>query len=79
MSVLEKAEYTLGRPQYHLRIKPGDVGKMVCAVSGNLVTGEVIYEEENTGLVQGWENAIAVTLEGIYRYESGGHEQAPAG
>ena len=48
---------------------------MVCAVSGNLVTGEVIYEEENTGLVQGWENAIAVTLEGIYRYESGGYER----
>ena len=57
MSVLDKAEYTLGRPQYHLRIK----------------------EEENTGLVQGWENAIAVTLEGIYRYESGGHGQASAG
>jgi uridine phosphorylase len=52
---------------------------MVCAVSGNLVTGEVIYEEENTGLVQGWENAIAVTLEGIYRYESGGYEQSSAG
>jgi uridine phosphorylase len=48
---------------------------MVCAVSGNLVTGEVVYEEENTGLVQGWEDAIAVTLEGIYRYESAGHER----
>ena len=48
---------------------------MVCAVSGNLVTGEVVYEEENTGLVQGWEDAIAVTLEGIYRYESGGYER----
>ena len=47
---------------------------MVCAVSGNLVTGEVVYEDENTGLVQGWEDAIAVTLEGIYRYESGGYE-----
>lgn len=48
---------------------------MVCAVSGNLVTGEVVYEEENTGLVQGWEDAIAVTLEGIYRYETGGYER----
>lgn len=48
---------------------------MVCAVSGNLVTGEVVYEETNTGLVQGWEDAIAVTLDGIYRYESGGYEQ----
>ena len=47
----------------------------VCAVSGNLVTGEVVYEEENAGLVQGWEDAIAVTLEGIYRYETGGYEQ----
>src|SRR5436309_15850403 len=29
MSVLDKAEHTLGRPQYHLRVKPGDVGKYV--------------------------------------------------
>jgi uridine phosphorylase len=47
---------------------------MVCAVSGNLITGDVVYEEENTGLVQGWEDAIEVTLEGIFRYESGGYE-----
>jgi uridine phosphorylase len=48
---------------------------MVCAISGNLATGEVIYDRENTGLVQGWEDAIQVALEAIYRYETGGYEQ----
>jgi uridine phosphorylase len=52
----------------HLR---GLVAGMVCAVSGNLVTDEVVYEGENTGLVQGWEDAISVALEGIYRYHEG--------
>lgn len=52
---------------------------MICAVSGNLVTGEVIYEEQNTGLVQGWEHAIEVALEAIYRYETSGYEQLLAG
>lgn len=47
---------------------------MVCAVSGNLLTGEVIYEEVNHGLVQGWEDAILVALEAIYQYETGGYE-----
>lgn len=60
---------------YVVAHKRGLKAGMVCAVSGNLVTGEVVYEEENTGLVQGWEDAIAVTLEGIYRYETGGYEQ----
>jgi uridine phosphorylase len=43
---------------------------MVCAVSGNLLTGDVIYDRPNTGLVQGWENAIAIALEAIYMYET---------
>ncbi len=42
---------------------------MVCAVSGNLATGEVIYDRVNTGLVQGWEDAIQIALEAIYIYE----------
>ena len=50
----------------HLRgLKAG----MVCAVSGNLVTDDVVYVGENTGLVRGWEDAIDVALEGIYRYD----------
>jgi uridine phosphorylase len=49
--------------------KRGLKAAMVCAVSGNLVTGDVVYEEENRGLIKGWEDAIAVTLEGIYQYE----------
>jgi uridine phosphorylase len=47
---------------------------MVCAVSGNLKTGDVIYEEFNDKLAQGWEDAIQVALEGIYRYETMGVE-----
>jgi len=43
---------------------------MVCAVSGNLVTDDVIYEGVNTGLVQGWEDAISVALEAIVRHHS---------
>jgi len=43
---------------------------MVCGVSGNLVTSDVEYEEENVRLVKAWEDAIAVALEGIYRYEN---------
>ncbi len=50
----------------HLRgLKAG----MVCGVSGNLVTAEVEYEGENPRLVEAWEHAIAIALEGIYRYE----------
>lgn len=44
----------------------------ICAVSGNLVDNDVIYEEENKGLIQGWENEIKVVLEAIYRFETQG-------
>ena len=50
----------------HLR---GLKAAMVCAVSGNLVENDVIYEDVNYGLVQGWENAIQAALEGIVIYE----------
>jgi uridine phosphorylase len=43
---------------------------MVCAVSGNLLTNQVIYDRPNTGLVQGWEDAIEIALEAIYQYET---------
>jgi uridine phosphorylase len=49
----------------HLR---GLKAAMVCAVSGNLVTDDVVYVGENTRLIQGWEDAIDVALEGVYRY-----------
>jgi uridine phosphorylase len=49
----------------HLR---GLKAATVCAVSGNLVTDDVVYEGVNQGLVRGWEDAIDVALEGIYRY-----------
>lgn len=55
----------------HLR---GLKAAMVCAVSGNLLTSDVIYEGVNQGLVQGWEDAIQVALEGIYNYETKGYE-----
>ncbi|MEM7346028.1 MAG: nucleoside phosphorylase, partial [Chloroflexota bacterium] len=48
---------------------------MVCGVSGNLVTSDVEYEGENTRLVQAWEDAIAIALEGIYHYEQHSLEQ----
>ncbi len=44
-------------------------GAMISAVSGNLVTNDVIYEEENTGLIEGWENEISVILEAVHRFE----------
>ena len=47
---------------------------MVCAVSGNLLTKEVVYERVNLGLVQGWEDAIQITLEGIVKYEKNRYE-----
>ncbi len=52
----------------HLR---GLAAGMVCAVSGNLVTDDVVYVGENTGLIRGWEDAIDVALEGIYHYHQG--------
>ncbi|OJX46221.1 MAG: phosphorylase [Chloroflexi bacterium 44-23] len=51
---------------------------MVCAVSGNLATGDVIYDRENTGLIQGWEDAIKAALEAIYLYETQGYDQISA-
>ncbi len=43
---------------------------MVCAVSGNLVTNDVIYDKVNEGLVQGWEDAIQIALDSIVHYET---------
>jgi len=51
----------------HLR---GLRAAMVCGVSSNLVTGDVEYQGENPRLVKAWEDAIAIALEGIYRFES---------
>ena len=47
-------------------------GAMICAVSGNLITGEVIYETANEGLAKGWDEEIKVVLEAIYRFETEG-------
>lgn len=44
-------------------------GAMISAVSGNIVTGDVIYETENKGLVSGWDDEIRVVLEAIYRFD----------
>lgn len=60
---------------YTIAHRRGLKAAMVCAVSGNLVTGEVVYEEVNEGLIQGWEDAIQVALEGIVRYEAAGYER----
>ncbi len=43
---------------------------MISAVSGNIVTGNVIYETENKGLANGWDDEIRVVLEAIYRFET---------
>ncbi|GAA0426797.1 uridine phosphorylase [Acrocarpospora corrugata] len=40
---------------------------MVCAVSGNLVTGDVVYGKANERLHTGWEHSIDVALEAVYR------------
>lgn len=42
---------------------------MISAVSGNLITGEVIYETVNEGLATGWDEEIKVVLEAIYRFD----------
>jgi len=42
----------------------------VGGVSGNLVTADIDYEGENTALINAWEDAISIALEGIYRYET---------
>jgi uridine phosphorylase len=44
-------------------------GAMISAVSGNLITGEVIYETENTKLADGWDQEIKVVLEAIVRFD----------
>jgi uridine phosphorylase len=44
-------------------------GAMISAVSGNLITADVIYETVNERLVQGWEHEIRVVLESIYRFD----------
>lgn len=43
---------------------------MVSAVSGNLITGEVIYETANEGLARGWDEEIRIVLEAIARFET---------
>ena len=43
---------------------------MVCGVSGNLVTADVEYEKENKPRIRSWEDAIAIALDGIHRYET---------
>lgn len=40
---------------------------MVCAVSGNLVTGDVTYGTHNERLAEGWRHSIAVALEAVHR------------
>jgi uridine phosphorylase len=40
---------------------------MVCAVSGNLVTGDLVYGSTNERLALGWQQSIAVALEAAYR------------
>jgi uridine phosphorylase len=41
----------------------------ICGVSGNLVTGVVIYESTNEKLVEAWEKEIKIVLETFYRME----------
>jgi uridine phosphorylase len=48
---------------------------MVCAVSGNLISNEVVYDQVNAGLVQGWEDAIQITLDAIVAYEKNQYAQ----
>ncbi|MDP1719702.1 MAG: nucleoside phosphorylase [Candidatus Nanopelagicaceae bacterium] len=40
---------------------------MVCAVSANLVTNDVVYGRPNTRLATGWEHSIDVALEAVHR------------
>ena len=44
---------------------------MVCAVSANLVTGDVVYGAPNTRLHTGWEHSIEVALEAVHGSASG--------
>lgn len=47
-------------------------GAMISAVSGNLVTADVVYETANDRLAKGWEHEIQVVLESIHRFETRG-------
>lgn len=40
---------------------------MVCAASGNLLTGDVVYDRANPRLAQGWVQSIMVALEAVSR------------
>lgn len=40
---------------------------MVCAASGNLVTGDVVYDRDNPRLAKGWVHSITVALEALSR------------
>jgi uridine phosphorylase len=40
---------------------------MICAVSANLVTGDVVYGAPNPRLHSGWERSIEVALEAVHR------------
>ncbi|MDQ1718794.1 MAG: uridine phosphorylase [Pseudonocardiales bacterium] len=40
---------------------------MVCAVSGNLISGDVVYGRPNDRLAVGWEHSIAIALEAAHR------------
>lgn len=42
---------------------------MIAAISGNLVTADVVYEKANEGLIKGWDDEIQVVLETIYRFD----------
>jgi len=42
---------------------------MICAVSGNLVTGDVTYGAPNERLKVGWRHSILVALEAVHRLE----------
>ena len=44
-------------------------GAMISAVSGNLVREDVVYEDFNQGLADGWEREIQVVLETIVRID----------
>ena len=47
---------------------------MISAVSGNIFTGEVIYDGENELLARGWDNEIKIVLETIGKLERGSDE-----
>lgn len=50
----------------HLR---GVRAACICGTSGNLKTGEVIYQTENLKLADAWDMEIKIVLETIYRFE----------